>query len=107
LSNVGVADVVQTLAIALAGSAVSEIHAPLDLRPIDVVVRFAPRFRRDPASLARIRIPTGTGGSVPLGAVARFSVVQQSQPLQRDDYRDATYVGAELAGRSSTYAVIE
>ncbi len=33
--------------------------------------------------------------------------MQQSQPLQRDDYRDATYVGAELAGRSSTYAVIE
>lgn len=107
LSGVNVADVVQTLAVALAGSTVSELHAPIDVRPIGVVVRFAPEFRRDPASLAQIRIPTGTGGSVPLGAIARVALVQQSQPLQRDDYRDATYVGAELAGRSSTYAVIE
>ena len=107
LSGVSVADVVQTLGIALAGSTVSEIHAPVDVRPVDVVVRFASEFRRDPASLSQIRIPARGGGSVPLGEIARVAVTQQSPSLQRDDYRDATYVGAELAGRSSTYAVIE
>ena len=32
---------------------------------------------------------------------------QTQQPLYRDDYSDVSYVAADMAGRSSTYAVID
>ncbi len=109
LSGASVADVAQSLNLALAGSSVSEMHDPADVRPVDVVVRFAPQYRDAPAALAQIRVPVRgvPGPGVPLSAIARFAVVQHPSSLQRDDYRDATYVGAELSGRSSTYAVID
>ena len=107
LSGLSASEVALTLQTALHGAVVSTMHDPLDTRPYDVVVRFAPRFRRDPASLAGIVLPNASATGVPLGEIARIVAEQAPQPLFRDDYRDVTYVGAEMAGRSSTYAVIE
>lgn len=107
LSGLSVSDVALTLQTALQGATVSTMHDPLDTRPEDVVVRFAPQFRRDPGSLRNIVLPNDAGTGVPLGEIATIVAQQAPQPLFRDDYRDVTYVGAEMAGRSSTYAVIE
>ena len=107
LSGLSASDVALTLQTALQGAVVSTMHDPLDTRPDDVVVRFAPEFRRDPASLAGIILPNDSGTGVPLGEIARVVAEQAPQPIFRDDFSDVTYVGAEMAGRSSTYAVIE
>jgi multidrug efflux pump subunit AcrB len=107
LSGVSVADVTRTLQMALDGASVATMRDPIDMRPEDVVVRFAPQYRSDPGSLASIFIPSASGSSVALSEIARVVPEQAPSPLYRDDYREATYVGAEMAGRSSTYAVIE
>lgn len=106
LSGVSAAEIAQTLGMALHGATVSTLHTSTDPRPVDIFVRFSPEFRRNTAALGSIQIPTRAGGLVPLSAVTSV-VAGDSQPLYRDDYRNVTYVGAEMAGRSSTYAVID
>ena len=44
---------------------------------------------------------------VPLSAVTRVVAQQLDQPLYRDDFANVAYVGADMAGRSSTYAVLD
>jgi multidrug efflux pump subunit AcrB len=107
LSGVDAATIAQTLGMALHGAAVSTLHRPGDTRPVDIFVRFAPRYRRDVAALGSIMLPSRFGGMVPLGAVTTVTATDVAQPLYRDDYDDVSYVGADMAGRSSTYAVID
>jgi len=107
LAGVDTATVATTLAMAVHGALVSTLHTADSPRPIGIIVRFAPHDRSDPQALASVQIPTRTGGMVPLSAITRQTPISASEPLYRDDYRDVTYVGAEMAGRSSTYAVID
>ncbi|HVA38518.1 MAG TPA: efflux RND transporter permease subunit [Candidatus Dormibacteraeota bacterium] len=107
LSGVSTAEIAQTLGMALHGASVSTLHTENDPRPVGIFVRFAPQYRENAAALASIQIPTRMGGMVPLSAVTNVVASQVSQPLFRDDYENVTYVGAEMAGRSSTYAVID
>ncbi len=107
LSGVDVASIAQTIGMALHGAQVATLHSPSDPRPIGIFVRFAPSYRADASSLGSIQIPSRMGGMVPLSSVTDAIAMQGAQPLYRDDYRDVTYVGAEMAGRSSTYAVID
>lgn len=106
LSGVDTQTIVQTLGMALHGASVSTLHAPLDDRPVGIFVRFAPQYRTGPAALGSIMVPSRMGGLVPLSAVTQTVATQVAQPLYRDDYEDVSYVGADMAGRSSTYAVI-
>jgi multidrug efflux pump subunit AcrB len=107
LAGIDVSDIAQTLAIAMRGSSAAILHTAGDPRPVGIFLRFAPEYRADPSALSSIMLPTRGGGLVPLGSVTNFVATQVAQPLYRDDFEDVTYVGAEMAGRSSTYAVID
>lgn len=107
LSGVSAAEIAQTLGMALHGATVSTLHVPTEARPVGIFVRFAPEYRKDAASLASIQVPTRMGGMVPLSAVTTVVAGQLEAPLYRDDYENVSYVGADMAGRSSTYAVID
>ena len=107
LAGVDVADVAQTLGMALHGASVSTLHVADDSRPVGIFVRFGPKYHRDANSLGAIQLPAAGGGSVPLSAVTTLVASPVSQPVYRNDFEEATYVGAEMAGRSSTYAVID
>jgi multidrug efflux pump subunit AcrB len=107
LSGVSAADIAQTLGMALHGAAVSTLHAAGDPRPVGIVVRFAPEYRRDAASLASILVPSRLGTLVPLSEVTTPVAAEQQPQVYRDDFEDVSYVGADMAGRSSTYAVID
>jgi len=107
LAGVSTADIAQTLGMALHGAAVSSLHTPDDARPVGIFVRFAPQFRQDAAALDSIEIPSRFGGLVPLSAVTHVVAEQLAQPLYRNDFENVSYVAADMAGRSSTYAVID
>jgi len=107
LSGVDASEIAQTLGMALHGASVSTLHTDADPRPVGIFLRFAPEYRQSAADLASIEIPSRLGGLVPLSAVTHVVASQLAQPLYRDDYENVTYVGAEMAGRSSTYAVID
>ncbi len=107
LSGVDTATIAQTLGMALHGASVSTLHTGDDTRPVGIFVRFAPAYRCDAAALGSIMIPSRMGGLVPLSAVTNVVATNVDQPLYRDDYQNVAYVGADMAGRSSTYAVID
>lgn len=107
LAGVDVADITQTLEMALRGVSVSTLHHADEPHPIDIFVRFAPRYRRDASVLSSIQVPSRLGGMVPLSSVTNIVATQAEQPLYRDDFENVAYVGAEMAGRSSTYAVAD
>jgi multidrug efflux pump subunit AcrB len=107
LSGVDTATIAQTLGMALHGASVSTLHTPDDSRPVDIFVRFAPQYRTDAAALGAIEVPSRQGGLVPISAVTTVVATNVAQPLYRDDYRNVSYVKADMTGRSSTYAVID
>ena len=107
IAGVSTVDITQTLAIALRGAAVSTLHTTSDARPVGIFVRFAPASRENAAALASIQIPSKFGGLVPLSAVTRTVARAADQPLYRNDFENVSYVGADMAGRSSTYAVLD
>ena len=107
LAGVDANDIAQTLAMTVHGASVATLHTPGDPRPVGIFLRFAPQYRSDTAMLSSIMIPARGGGLVPLSSIADPIASQAQAPLYRDDFEDVTYVGAEMAGRSSTYAVID
>jgi len=107
LSGVDTETIAQTLGMALHGASVSTLHTRDASRPVGIFVRFAPQFRSNAAALGSIMIPSRMGGMVPLGSVTDVVATEVSQPLYRDDYENVSYVGADMSGRSSTYAVID
>ena len=107
IAGVSTVDITQTLAMALRGAAVSTLHTTSDARPVGIFVRFAPASRENAAALASIQIPSKFGGLVPLSAVTRLVARAADQPLYRNDFENVSYVAADMAGRSSTYAVLD
>ena len=107
IAGVSTIDITQTLAMALRGSEVSSLHTASDSRPVGIFVRFAPASREDAAALASIQIPSKFGGLVPLSEVTHVVARALDQPLYRNDFENVSYVGADMAGRSSTYAVLD
>lgn len=107
LAGVNAADIAQTLGMALHGATVSTLHTPGDARPVGIFLRFAARDRQDAAALASSQLLTPGGGLVPLSAVTRVVAQQLDGPLYRDDFQNVSYVGVDMAGRSSTYAVLD
>ena len=107
IAGVSTVDITQTLAMALRGAAVSTLHTTSDARPVGIFVRFAPASRENAAALASIQIPSKFGGLVPLSTVTRLVARAADQPLYRNDFENVSYVAADMAGRSSTYAVLD
>ncbi|MGP6159548.1 MAG: efflux RND transporter permease subunit [Vulcanimicrobiaceae bacterium] len=106
LAGTDAADIAAVLAMEFHGAAVSTLHTPNDARPVGIFLRFAPEYRSSVAALSAIEIPARSGGMVQLSAVTHLVAAQAQAPLYRDDFENVTYVGADMAGRSSTYAVI-
>ncbi|HET9030246.1 MAG TPA: efflux RND transporter permease subunit, partial [Candidatus Aquilonibacter sp.] len=107
IAGVDVADIAQSLGMMFHGATVSALHIAPETHPVDIFVRFAPEYRADPAALGAIMVPSRNGGMVPLSTVTRAIAAPSQQTLYRDDFENVSYVGAEMAGRSSTYAVID
>ena len=107
LSGVAVSDAIETLAMEIHGAPVSTLHVPDQARPTSIVLRLGQEYRGDPSALDSLMLPSRNGTQVPLRAVVTSRVTNIDHPLYRDDFRKVSYVGADMAGRSSTYAVID
>jgi multidrug efflux pump subunit AcrB len=107
VAGVSPADIAQTLAIGLRGAVVSTLHTPRASDPIGIFLRFLPANREDAAAFASIQVLARSGQLVPLSVLTHVVARQLDEPLYRDDFSDVAYVGADMAGRSSTYAVLD
>jgi len=107
--GLSVADVQEVVSIAVGGRAAGQLFE--GDRRFDVVVRLPDEFRRNPTALADLPIPLPPAGReetaserarfavVPLGSVARISVVEEPNQVSREDGRRRIVVQANVRGR--------
>jgi multidrug efflux pump subunit AcrB len=83
------------------------VRDPAARDPVPIFLRYGDESRGTLTSLAHTGIPSTTAGIVPLQSIA--AVVTEATPrvALREDGQDVDYVSGEMAGRSSTYAVID
>jgi multidrug efflux pump subunit AcrB len=103
-SGVSAAEAIRTLQTALAGQVAGSAHLGTREKT-DILLRFAPAARDDPADLQRIFLRNTAGELVALASVSQMQDASQSSALWHADRVPTTFVSAELAGRSVVYAV--
>jgi cobalt-zinc-cadmium resistance protein CzcA len=101
--NVG--DVGAVVQAAIGGQAATQVYE--GERHFDLVVRWAPPFRKDLAAIRAIPVPTPEGGVVPLGQVAQ--VVQEDGPslIYREDIQRYVPIKFSVRGRDLASTVAE
>jgi cobalt-zinc-cadmium resistance protein CzcA len=68
-------------------------------RRFDVVARFVPEARADPAAIGTLLIPVKDGGRVPLAQLAEIQVVEGATIIARRDNQRQMTVRANIRGR--------
>ncbi len=107
LSGVPPASAAREVAAAFGGVESGVVRDSIARDPIPIFLRYGDDWRGSLTALAYTAIPSTTAGSVPLQSIARV-VTETTPPVAyREDGQDVDYVSGEMAGRSSTYAVID
>jgi heavy metal efflux system protein len=101
--NVG--DVQDVIDLALGGSPITGVFE--GERRFDVVARFAPEARADPASIGGLLIPTREGGLVPLSQLADIRIVDGATIIARRENRRQITVRTNIRGRDQGGFVAE
>jgi multidrug efflux pump subunit AcrB len=107
LSGVPPASAAREVAAAFGGLESGIVRNPAARDPIPIFLRYGDTQRRDLTTLAYSAIPSTTAGTVPLGSFASVQTETTPPVAFREDGQDVEYVTGEMAGRSSTYAVID
>jgi multidrug efflux pump subunit AcrB len=96
--GVTTASLSQTILIATIGE-IEQNSAKFSLsdRQIPITVALSENSRRDLSTIQNLPVPTGSGGSVPLKAVADISLGSGPTTIQRTNQIRRTAVGADLA----------
>jgi CzcA family heavy metal efflux pump len=87
----------QTLQTALEGSIVTAL--PGEYRFTDVRVTLPARSKQDIAALARIPIATPSGALIPIGDIARFTIVSGQPEIDRENLQQITAITGRISGR--------
>ncbi len=101
--NVG--DVQDVIDLALGGSPITGVFE--GDRRFDVVARFAPEARKDPATIGGLLIPTRDGGWVPLSQLADIRVVDGATIIARRENQRQITVRTNIRGRDQGGFVAE
>lgn len=91
------ADVTEAVAIGIGGRSAGRIYE--GDRRFDVSVRLQREARNDPTQLAALPLPTASGSSIGLDAVARISVAEGPNQISRSDGSRRIVVQANVRGR--------
>jgi multidrug efflux pump subunit AcrB len=103
-----VEDVARSLAIALGGQDVGNMHLPKEKEPVFVNLRLPPGQRSSTADLAAVNIQ-GTKGVVPLSQLVKAVPGSEAKTLYRKNLKDVIYVIGDVAGEieAPVYAILK
>ncbi len=99
------ADLDELIDVAFLGAKTSQVYQ--GDRRYDLVVRFAPQFRRDLESIRKTLIDTPDGGPIPLEMVADIRVDRGPNYISRENVQRKIVIQANVAGRDLRGAVEE
>jgi copper/silver efflux system protein len=83
--------------VGLNGEVVGQIFE--DERAFDLMVRLADEFRGDPEAIARTRVASFSGASIPLGALADIRLDSGPNRISREDVQRNIVIQCNVAGR--------
>jgi multidrug efflux pump subunit AcrB len=96
--GISVAEVVQTIHLALSGESVSSVHGTGRSHDVPVRIRLSPEKRADLSDVLTLKIGTPEGGQVSLSELVRVVETTQEQTRYRKDLLPVVYVTADMAG---------
>ena len=101
-------DLARTLRIAAAGEAAGLLHDASAKEDVPLMVRLDRAARSDVDRLRQLRIPTRTGGAVPLAEVTRTIETVEDRSIYHKNLMPVTYVTADVAGamEAPVYAIL-
>jgi len=95
--GINVSDVQDVIDLALGGTPITSVFE--GDRRFDVVARFVPEARADPAAIGRLLIPTREVGRVPLSQLADIRVVEGATIIARRENERQITVRTNIRGR--------
>ena len=107
LHGIAVADVAQTLAMALGGTEPARAHIATERTPLEIELRLPRPERSSVPSLLALRVRGADGSLVSLGELGATQETLEEQPIYRKDLRRFAMVTADTAGRSPVNAVLD
>jgi multidrug efflux pump subunit AcrB len=107
LSGVSVADISQTLQIALAGAMVDTVHAPGERNPLKIELRLPRAIRSGPDDLSRISVKGQGGDLVPLAELGRWETTLADKTIFHKNLERVVYVFADTAGIPPAASVVD
>jgi heavy metal efflux system protein len=103
--GINVGDVQDVIDLAIGGSPITSVFE--GDRHFDVVARFAPEARADPATIGNLLIPVKDGARVPLSQLADIRVVDGATIVARRENERAITVRTNIRGRGQGGFVAE
>ncbi len=110
LSGVTVAEIAQTLRIALAGADAGILHVPSERHALRIILRLPLEQRSGAALLSDLHVRgRGAGGAVlvPLAELGRWETRPAQQTIYHKNMERTAYVFAEVAGRPPADAIVD
>jgi Cu(I)/Ag(I) efflux system membrane protein CusA/SilA len=93
-----VGDVQDVIAMALGGNSVTNTVEGRERYTVNV--RYPRAFRSDPRSIANeVQVPIATGGTVPLGEVAKVSLTRGPTQIRTENGQLAVFIYVDVSGR--------
>jgi len=107
LSGINVAEVAQTLRMAVAGQTVGIVHEDSERQPLEIVLQIPRAQRSSVEDLLALRVKSSQGNLVPLGEIGTATLETENQPIFHKNLQRVNYVIAQMAGRSPVEAVFD
>ncbi len=107
LLGVTVADVAETLRIAMAGGTAGTVHVPSERDPLEISLRLTRPERSTRADLLSLRVRGQAGQLVPLRELGILAEEPAELTIFHKDLKRLNYVIAETVGRSPVEAVFD
>ncbi len=107
LNGVSVAEIAETIQIALGGATPGLVQVPGERHPLRIELRLPRASRSSAADLSRILIKGGGGMLVPLAELGRWEQTLVDKTIYHKNLERVVYVFAEMAGRPPADAVVD
>jgi multidrug efflux pump subunit AcrB len=107
LAGVSVADVAETIRLALDGTSSDTVRLSGERNPLHITVRLPRPLRSSPADLAQLRVKGSGGQLVPLAELGAWKTVRVDQTIYHKNLERVAYVLAETAGRPPAECAVD
>ena len=105
--GVTVAEVAQTLQMALQGQTAGVVHVPGERQPMEIEIRLTRPLRSSMADLETLRVRGADGSLIPLSEIGEATEQPADQTIFHKNLKRLNYVIAEMVGREPVEAVLD